>query len=103
MINLTLLADASTKQALADVLRSIPEVERFFFTSVEEHSHQLEHDELLSERDRVVGYVPRIRVDILLDAASLSQVRNALGSSSCGLSGQCRYWVTPVSETGGLL
>jgi hypothetical protein len=47
--------------------------------------------------------VPRVRVDILLEAASLEQVRHALGSSSCGLAGQCRYWVTPVSETGGLL
>ena len=98
MINLSLLADASVKQSLADVLRAIPEVERFIFTHVEEHSHQLEHDALLSERERVVGYVPRVRVDILLDDASLDVVRGALGAASCGLAGQCRYWVTPVSE-----
>jgi len=103
MINLTLLADVSVKQSLADTLRTLPEVERFIFTHVEEHSHQLEQDPLLSERDKVVGYVPRIRVDILLDQSALEIVRKALCSPKCGLVGRCRYWVTPVTESEGLL
>ncbi|MGB5398071.1 MAG: DUF3240 family protein [Gammaproteobacteria bacterium] len=98
MINLTLLADASVKQSLADALRALPDVERFIFTNVEEHSHQLEHDPLLSERDKVVGYVPRVRVDILLEESALDVVRNALGAPGCGLAGRCRYWVTPVGD-----
>lgn len=103
MINLTLLADVSIKQPLADVLRALPEVERFIFTHVEEHSHQLEQDPLLSERDKVVGYVPRIRVDVLLPASALNGVRDALCSSNCGFSGRCRYWVTPVTDNSGFL
>ena len=98
MINLTLLADVSVKQSLADVLRALPDVERFIFTNVEEHSHQLEHDAMLSERDKVVGYVPRVRVDILLEESALDIVRNALAAPGCGLAGRCRYWVMPVSE-----
>jgi len=103
MINLTLLADVSVKQSLADVLRALPEVERFIFTHVEEHSHQLEQDPLLSERDKVVGYVPRIRVDVLLDSSAFTKVREALCSPGCGLAGRCRYWVTPVTENSGFL
>jgi len=103
MINLTLLADVSVKQSLADTLRTLPEVERFIFTHVEEHSHQLEQDPLLSERDKVVGYVPRIRVEILLDESALSKVRNVLCKPEAGLAKRCRYWVTPVTESEGLL
>ena len=103
MINLTLLADSSIKQSLADLLRSMAEVEDFIFTNVEEHSAQLVQDPLLSERDKVVGYVPRIKVDILLNESTLDVVRNALCAPECGLVGRCRYWVTPVSDHGGLL
>lgn len=103
MINLTLLIDVSVKQSLADKLRSLPEVERFIFTHVEEHSHQLEQDPLLSERDKVVGYVPRVRVEILLDQSALDKVRKALCTPECGLVGRCRYWVTPVTESEGIL
>jgi len=103
MINFTLLADVSVKQSLADALRARPEVERFIFTNVEEHSHQLEQDPLLSERDKVVGYVPRVRVDILLEESALSKIRDALCAPECGLVGRCRYWVTPVTEYSGFL
>jgi len=98
MINLTLLVDVSIKQTLADVLRALPEIERFIFTNVEEHSHQLESDPFLSERDKVVGYVPRIRVDIQLEAEAFPKIREALFSSDRGLTGKCRYWVTPITE-----
>ena len=103
MINLILLVDVSVKQSLADTLRAIPEIERFIFTHVEEHSHQLEQDPLLSERDKVVGYVPRVKVEILLDESALNKVRDALCSPECGLVGRCRYWVSPVTESAGLL
>jgi len=103
MIILTLLADVSIKQTLSDVLRNEPDVERFIFTHVEEHSHQLEQDSLLTEQDKVVGYIPRIRVDILLDESALDKVRKDLCAPDSGLSGRCRYMVTPVIESGGML
>jgi hypothetical protein len=102
MINLTLLVDVSIKQSLADVLRGLPEVERFIFTHVEEHSHQMETDPLLSERDKVVGYVPRIRVDVQLESSAFTKVRETLSSPECGLAGRCRYWVTPITEHSGV-
>lgn len=101
MINLTLLVDVSMKQSLADVLRGVPEVERFIFTHVEEHSHQLESDPLLSERDKVVGYVPRIRVDVQLESSAFPKVRETLFSPDSILMGRYRYWVTPITEHNG--
>jgi len=103
MINLTLLADVSVKQSLADTLRNLPEVESFIFTDVEDHSNQLEKDSLLSERDKVVGYVPHIKVEILLDAVDLDKVLKTLCLPECGLVGRCRYWVTPILENSELL
>ena len=66
MKNLTLIAHVDIKQALADALRSLAQVSEFTFTHIESHSVQDEYDRTLSARDRVVGYTPQIRVDILL-------------------------------------
>lgn len=64
---LTLIVAASVKRDLADRLRNIEEVEGFTILSCEGHSTETQHDAFLSVRDRVVGYVPRVRVDIVLE------------------------------------
>ena len=98
MKNLTLIVHADIKQALADVLRGLPQVEGFTFTPVEGHGPQDESDPVLSARDRVVGYTPHVRVDIILDDADVDNVLNALRRSGCGVVGRGVYWVTPVNK-----
>ena len=102
MKNLTLIVHSDIKQALADVLRGLKEVEGFTFTPVEGHGPQDERDAFLSARDRVVGYVPRVRVDILLEDAVVDNVLNALQQSQSGVAGRCVYWVTTVARQGRL-
>lgn len=100
MKNLTLIVHAEAKQALADALRSL--VYGFTFTHVEGHGPQDETDPQLSARDRVIGYTPHLRVDILLDDAAVDGVLQALRLADCGLAGRGSYRVSPVEGHGEL-
>ena len=98
MKNLTLIVHADIEQALADTLRSLKQVSGFTFIHVEGHGPQDERDPTLSARDRVVGYTPHVRVDILLEDVNVDEVLHALRAANCGLAGRGIYWVTPVDK-----
>lgn len=102
MKKLTLIVHADTKEALADALRAMPQVTGFTFTPVEGHGPQEERDLFLSARDRVVGYVPHVRVDLVLEDAHVDKVLEALQASSCGVAGRGVYWVTRLERQGRL-
>ena len=102
MKNLTLIVHADAKQALADTLRSIKQASGFIFTHIEGHGAQDERDPALSARDRVVGYTPQVRVDILLEDSEVDEVLQALRTADCGLAGRGIYWVTSVEQRGRL-
>ena len=99
---LTLIAFADVKQALADSLRELKQVRGFTFTHVEGHGAQDAHDPALSARDFVVGYVPHVRVDILLQEKDVDGVLDALRNSQCGLAGRGQFWVTQAEKHGQL-
>lgn len=98
MKNLTLIVHADIEQALADMLRGLKQVSGFTFTHVEGHGAQDERDPALSARDRVVGYTPHVRVDIVLEDEGVEAVLEALRASNRGVAGRGVYWVTPVKE-----
>ncbi|MEK7382588.1 MAG: DUF3240 family protein [Elusimicrobiota bacterium] len=98
MKKLTIIVHADIKQSLADVLRAMPEVAGFTFTSVESHGPQDERDTMLSARDRVVGYTPHVRVDMVLDDANIDKVLEALRRNNCGVAGRGVYWVTLLNR-----
>jgi len=102
MKKLTLIVHAGVQQALADALRALPAVTGFTFTPVEGHGPQEDRDAFLSARDRVVGYVPHVRVDLLLEDRDVETVLEALHASNCGVAGRGVYWVTSVTKTGRL-
>ncbi len=52
--------------------------------------------------DKVVGYVPRVRVDILLDDTDVDAVIDALRDPETGIRGQGVFWVTSVDQHGRL-
>jgi nitrogen regulatory protein P-II 1 len=101
MKNLTLIMHADSQQNLADLLRSQPSVTGFIFTHVEGHGAQDELDPALSARDRVVGYTPHVRVDILLKDEDVDDVLQAL-RAGCGLAGCGIFWITPLEQHGRL-
>lgn len=102
MKNLTLIVHADIRQSLADALRAIEQAQEFTFTHVEGHAAQDSRDASLSARDRVVGYTPHVRVDIVLEDEDVDPVLAALRDSGCGVSGRGVYWVTPVAGFGSL-
>ena len=102
MKNLIIIIHNNAQQTLSDLLRTLEPVQGFTFTSVEGHSTQSEGDSLLSARDKVVGYVPQMRVDILLGDQDVDRVIDAIrGSSNGGLAGSV-YWSVDVDQSGQL-
>ena len=101
MKKFTLIVHADIQQALADMLRGLKQVSGFTFIHVEGHGAQDEHDPHLAARDRVVGYTPHVRVDILLKGEDVNDVLQALRASG-GLAGRGFYWITPVEQHGQL-
>ena len=102
MKNLTLIVHADVRQALADELRGLQAVEGFTFTTVEGHGPRDESDFSLSARDRVIGYTPHVRVDIVLDDKEVDAVLAALRQGNCGVAGRGVYWITTVEGRGRL-
>lgn len=102
MKNLTLIVPADIQQALADTLRSLEQLSGFTFTHVEGHGPQDETNAQLSARDRVIGYTPHLRVDILLNDEDVEAVLRFLRAADCGLSGRGIYKVIAVEEHGEL-
>lgn len=102
MKNLMLIVPNNIEQALADTLRSIKQVSGFTFSRVEGHGAQDEYDSALSARDRVVGYTPHVRVDILLKDEDVDEVLQGLRAANCGLAGRGIFRVTDVEQQGQL-
>lgn len=101
MKNLTIVIHAGVQQALADSLQALEQVEGFTFSHVEGHSQFSDQDPLLSARDKVVGYVPRVRVEILLADENVKVVLEQLLAQD-KFSGQGVYWVTTIDQQGRL-
>ena len=99
---LTLIVHTNVQQALSDLLQSIDQVSGFTFTHVEGHGSEIEKDGFLMAHDKAVGYIPRIRTDLLLEDANVDSILHNITNSSLDLSGQGFYWVTPAEKGGHL-
>ena len=102
MKHLTLIIHTSVQQDMADQLRSLEQVAGFTFSHAEGHGVQVEHDPFLSTRDKVVGYTPRVRVDILLEDDDVDPVLETLRNTTYGVKDHGIYWVTDVEHNGRL-
>ncbi len=101
MKKLSIVVHSSLQQELADSLRSM-QLDSFMFSHIEKHSSSLEHDPFLSARDKVVGYVPQVRVDIILDDDRVQQLLAELRDSEYSFQGKGFFWITNVGEIGEL-
>ena len=102
MKNLVMIIHASAQQDVADELRKLDQAQGFTFCPVEGYGAQADRDPLLSARDKVVGYIPRIRVDILLEDADVDAVLGALQSTSNDINDAGIFWVADVEKSGRL-
>lgn len=100
---LTLVVHTNVQQELTNLLHSMDQVSGFTFSHVEGHGEEVEKDAFLSARDEVVGYIPRIRTDLLLEDADVEAVLAKLCGKENNILGQGIYWVTAVEKGGHLL
>ncbi|MEZ6014727.1 MAG: DUF3240 family protein [Planctomycetota bacterium] len=63
---LTLFVHAAVAEACIDALRADPDLPGFTLTRCEGHSQRTESEAFVGARDRVVGYVPRARIELVL-------------------------------------
>ena len=102
MKNLVLIIHANMQHDLADRLRLMPQVKSFTFIEVQGHDTQDKHDAFLSTRDKVVGYTPKIKADILLDDQDVAEVLQSIRKVVKHSRDQGFYWLLPVDESGQL-
>lgn len=101
MKKFSMVVHSSLQQELADLLRSL-KLDSFMFSHIEEHSAHGEHDMLLSARDRVVGYVPKVRVDVILDDAHAMKLVDEIREAKASFKGKALYWLSAVEDSGEL-
>ena len=99
---LTLIVHTDVQQELVTLLQEIETVSGFTFMHVEGHGEEIETDKFLSARDKVVGYAPRIRTELLLEDKDIDSVLGTLCDKENNIVGQGVYWVTPVEKGGHL-
>jgi nitrogen regulatory protein P-II 1 len=100
---LTLIVHTHVQQRLTELLRGIEQVPGFTFTHVEGHGNEVEGDDFVSSRDEVVGYIPRMRTDILLEDSDVDTVLESLRVRENSIIGQGVYWVTAIEQGGHIL
>lgn len=101
MKNLVIIVHANAQQGLADLLRGLEQIEGFTFSHAEGHGVHSEQDPFLSPRDKVVGYTPQVRVDILLEDKDVDSVLAGIRADN-SFAGQGFYWVASVEKRGHL-
>ena len=99
---LTLFVHASLEHELVDRLRGDERVSGFTLTPCQGHSTSTEDDPFLATRDRVIGHVPRLRIEIVLEDEIVTSVLEGL--RECGPPGASlgAWHVTDVLDFGRL-
>ena len=96
---LSLLVNETTKAEIIELLQSLPEVSAYTIFRGEGHyvGNVQPFDSAL---DEVMGFVPRIRIDLFLASEHLERVVGCI--KQCGASGHSKglYWVSAVDSMG---
>ncbi len=100
MKNLSIIVHTTQQQTLADILRKL-ELPVFSFIHIEEHRSQAENDLQLSARDKVVGYIPKVRMDAIVDDDDCNRILDEIRAA--GFNGNNGvYWISPINDMGEL-
>ncbi len=101
MICLTLYLHPAEEYVVLDALRSFQEISGFTLTRCEGHGSEEFLDGGTPAADLVVGFVPRLRIEVVMEAGALDrlleQIQAGLGPGSRG-----HFAVTPVLRSGPL-
>jgi nitrogen regulatory protein P-II 1 len=102
MKHLTLIIHTDAQHDMASQLYGMEVMSGFTFTQVEGHGLEVAADSFLSAREKAIGHIPRVRVDILLEDENVGPLLKVLRTSIDNLEGNGIYWVTEVEQSGRL-
>jgi len=96
---LSLVVNTSSKGDIVETLRGMPEVTAYTILEGEGYFGD-RVPPFESERDEVLGYVPRIRIDLILEGDKVPRVLEKI--RTCGVCSAKLgiYWISPVDELG---
>ena len=102
MMCLPLVIHETAKQDLIDHLLAREDVSGFTLSAAEGHSRNTGHNPFETTRDLVLGYVPRVRVDILVEDEAYPVLRDEICHCDSCVAGKGIWWGTPVVASGHL-
>ena len=97
---LTVVLHAQEQQPLADLLRSLIPVTGYTLTNVEGFGHEREAERFLAAHDDIVGQIPRVRADVLLEESDMENVLQSVKALTTSERSQGVYWVTDIEQGG---
>ena len=98
----TLIVHASSKAALTDLFHEVEQVERFTMVDCEGYDESDLKGPFVSAVDRVVGFVPRVRIEIIVKDDAVDAVLEAVRAPEAGVAGLGVYWTTTLLAWGSL-
>lgn len=102
MKQLTLYLHAAATNDALDCLRSNPHLEGFTLMHCQGHSTSLSTDHEEAAIDQVVGFVPRIRIEVLLENDQVGDVIKHLRQCLSGSTSHGMWTITPILDSGKL-
>ena len=99
---LTLFVHAALQSEVVDTLRELPEVTGFTLTECQGHSSSTGTEPFQATRDLVVGFVPRVRIDLVLEAGAVETVLGRLRASGRKEGALGAWSVSEVEDFGRL-
>ncbi len=103
MKSLTITVHTDDQYELVKRLGSISVVSGYTLIHVEGHGRDFENDAFMASLDRALGVAPRIRADIVLSDAGVTEVIQSLKEAKAsGDIQSAYYWVTAVEQEGHL-
>ena len=99
---LTVIIHEGAKQNLIDILLEMDEVGGFTAIKAEGYFKEASKNPFESTLDQVAGYVPRVRVDILVSPHAIERILSSLSLCESCVEGTGLFWVTEVESSGRL-
>lgn len=99
---INLIIHSSAKNALIDFFHEFSEVEKFIITDCEGYDENDLKDPLLTTGDLVVGFVPRLRIELIVKDENVAPIILALRKPTSVVAKLGVYWVTNIESEGVL-
>ena len=99
---LTFVVNESTKEEIIELLQDVEEVSAYTLFTGEGRSRDIGTNPFETAADEVMGYVPRIRIDLILPDDAVTKVIDKIRKCQSCITRRGIYWTSPVDTFGAL-